>query len=62
MKCLYLLPDVAHVTLWQCDHTNLVRVKVHGDLAMEGKSSFSAHLSNDMKEWEIAQLDLGLTI
>ena len=28
---------------------------------MEGKSSFSAHLSNEMKEWVIAQLDLGFT-
>ena len=62
MKCLYLLPDVAYVTLQQCDHTNLVGVKVHRDLAMEGKSSFSAHLSNEMKEWVTTQLDLGLTI
>ena len=29
---------------------------------MEGKSSFSSHLSNEMKEWVTAQLDLGLTI
>ena len=50
VKCLYLLPDVAHVTLRQCNHTNLAGVKVHGDLTMEGKSSFSAHLSNEMKE------------
>ena len=28
---------------------------------MEGKSSFSIHLSTEMKEWVIAQLDLGLT-
>ena len=62
MKCLYLLPNVAHMTLQQCEHTNLAGIKVHRDLAMEGKSSFSAHLSNEMKEWVIAQLDLGLTI
>ena len=29
---------------------------------MEGKSSFSAHLSTEMKGWVIALLDLGLTI
>ena len=62
VKCLFLLPDVAHVTFRQCKHTNRAGVKVHRDLAMEGKSSFSAHLSTEMKGWVIAQLDLGLTV
>ena len=62
VKRLFLLPEIAHVTFRQCEHTNRVGVKVHGDLAMEARTSFSAHLSTAMKEWVIAQLDLGLTV
>ena len=62
MKRLFLLREIAHVTFRQCEHTNRAGVKVHGDLAMEAKTSFSAHLSIALKEWIIAQLHLGLTV
>ena len=62
VKYLFLLSNVMHVTFRQCEHTNRAEVKVHGDLAMEGKSSFSAYLSTEMKEWVIAQLDLGVIV
>ena len=62
VKCLFLLPHVAHITFRWCEHTNSARVKVHGDLAMERRLSFSACLSTEMKEWVIAQLDLGLSV
>ena len=59
VKCLFLLPHITHVTFrW----SNSAGLKVHGDLAMERRSSFSAHLSTEMKEWVIAQLDLGLSV
>ena len=41
---------------------SLVGIRVHGDLAMEAKTSFSGHLSTVMKGWVLAQLDLGLTV
>ena len=62
VKCLFLLPHVAHITFRWCEHTNTAGVKVHGDLTMERRSSFSARLSTEMKEWVIAQLDLGLSV
>ena len=62
VKCLFLLPHITHVMFCWCEHTNNVGVKVHGDLAMERRSSFSACLSTEMKEWVIVQLDLGLSV
>ena len=62
VKRLFLLPDVAHVTFRQVEHTNFAGLKVHGDLAMEAKTSFSGYLSTAMKGWVLAQLDLGLSV
>ena len=62
VKCLFLLPHVAHITFRWCEHTNSAGVKVHRDLAMEKRSSFSSRLSTEMKKWVIAQLDLGLNM
>ena len=62
VKCLFFLLHVVHITFQWCKHTNSARVKVHGDVAMERHSSFSVHLSTDMKEWMIVQLDLDLSV
>ena len=54
VKCLFLLLHITHVTFRWCEHIINAGVKVYGDLAMERRSSFSAHLSTKMKEWVIA--------
>ncbi len=59
---MYLLKHVSNLCFIQQNHVNQNGLHVHGDLNMGDKSTFSAHLSKQIKDFVMRQLKFRLTV
>jgi hypothetical protein len=62
VKRLYLEPSIAEITYHEMKHVNLKGFFCHGSTKTGHKSRFSSHLSQEVREFIMTHLHLGLSI
>jgi hypothetical protein len=60
IKTLYLVKHILELCFIQQNHINQDGLHVHGDLKMNDRSTFVAHLSQENKDFVMEQLKLRL--